>query len=96
MVGAKRFPMLVPMSKDDPALPMVKQAKTRLQSFTKPFLCMFAPQDPLLGWASAWYQKNVPGTHGMPHQDIEGAGHFLQEDQGARLAEAMRQFIAHH
>ena len=62
----------------------------------KPFLCTFAPQDPMLGWARPWYEKNVPGTQGMPHEDIADAGHFLQEDQGPRLAEIMRRFIAEH
>jgi len=36
----------------------------------------------------------VPGTKGQPHTTIEGAGHFLQEDNGEELARVVNDFIA--
>jgi len=39
--------------------------------------------------------KRVPGTKGMPHTTIGGAGgHFLQEDRGPELAKAIAGFVA--
>ena len=87
MAGARRFPMM-PMSSDDPAIPMVKEAKEKLKSFDKPF-CTFAPRIRCSA-GRARYEKNVPGTQGMP--DIADAGHFLQEDQ----ARACRNHAALH
>ena len=31
-------------------------------------------------------QALIPGTQGQPHQIIEKGGHFIQEDQGEKLA----------
>jgi haloalkane dehalogenase len=39
-------------------------------------------------------QKLIPGTQGQAHTTIVNGGHFLQEDQGERLAEVVVQFIA--
>ena len=47
-----------------------------------------ASADPLL------MQKQIPGTRGQAHTTIIDAGHFLQEDQGERLAEVVVEFIA--
>lgn len=94
VTGARRFPMLVPMSPDDPSVAFISAARENLKLFDKPFLTTFAPEDPLLGWAARWYQENVPGAAGMPHQTIDNAGHFLQEDQGEQLVEIMIKFIA--
>jgi haloalkane dehalogenase len=37
--------------------------------------------------------ERVPGAAGLDHRTIEGAGHFLQEDQGPQLAEVIATFI---
>jgi haloalkane dehalogenase len=36
----------------------------------------------------------VPGAKGQPHTTIKGAGHFLQEQKGEELAQAIASFIA--
>ena len=78
-------PMMVPMTPDDPAIRGVTQARSQLLAWDKPFLCAFAPMDPLLGWAGRFWEERVPGAQGQPHTTIEQAGHYLQEDQGERL-----------
>ena len=35
----------------------------------------------------------APGAKGQPHTTIEGAGHFLQEDKGEDVAQAMIDFM---
>jgi haloalkane dehalogenase len=39
------------------------------------------------------FQKLVPGAQDQPHVMIAGAGHFLQEDKGAELAQIIVDFI---
>ena len=92
--GARRFPMIVPMSPDDPAIPMCIEARERLREFRKPFLTCFAPADPLLGAMDKYWQNAVPGAHGVRHATIANAGHFLQEDQGEELAQILNDFVA--
>jgi haloalkane dehalogenase len=36
----------------------------------------------------------VPGTHGLEHPTIAGAGHFLQEDAGEELGGVVARFVA--
>ena len=40
-----------------------------------------------------FFLKHVPGCQGQPHTTIEEAGHFLQEDQGEKLADAVVDFM---
>jgi haloalkane dehalogenase len=40
------------------------------------------------------FTQLVPGTAGIEHPVLTGAGHFLQEDAGDRLAQAIVSFIA--
>jgi len=93
MAGAKIFPSLVPISADDPAVPVnVKAFKTLSQS-TKPFLCLFSDKDPITKGGDLIFQKYIKGAEGMPHQVITEAGHFLQEDKGEEIANIMIRFI---
>jgi haloalkane dehalogenase len=36
----------------------------------------------------------VPGAQGQPHTIIRQAGHFLQEDKGPEVAQAIAAFIS--
>jgi haloalkane dehalogenase len=91
--GARRFPSLVPTSPDDPAVPANRAAWATLRSFDKPFLCAFSDSDPITKGGERAFLGVVPGAAGQPHVTIEGAGHFLQEDRGPRLAEVVADFI---
>jgi haloalkane dehalogenase len=92
--GARQFPLLVPVSPDDPAAEPNRRAWLTLQSFTKPFLCAFSDQDPITHGADRVFLKLVPGCEGQDHTVVEGGGHFLQEDRGAEFAEIVNRFIA--
>jgi haloalkane dehalogenase len=39
------------------------------------------------------WQKRVPGAAGQSHTQIRGAGHFVQEDKGQEVAQALVEFI---
>jgi haloalkane dehalogenase len=91
--GARQFPVLVPISPDDPAAADNRRAWKVLSTWTKPWLCAFSDGDPITGGADRAILERVPGTKGMPHTTIVGAGHFLQEDRGPQLASAIAGFV---
>lgn len=91
--GARQFPMLVPVSPDDPAAAANRAAWQVLQRWEKPFLTAFADGDPIFRGVDAHLQRAIPGARDQPHTTIENAGHFLQEDRGERLAEVVVDFM---
>lgn len=84
--GARKFPALVPASPEDPAAPANRAAWEVLQRWEKPFVCAFGDRDPITAGADRVLAQLVPGAAGRDHVTLEGAGHFSQEDAGARLA----------
>jgi len=86
--GARRFPMLVPTTPEDPAAAANRAAWETLAKWEKPFLCTFSDGDPITAGGDAIFQKLIPGASGQPHITVTG-GHFLQEDSGPELAAAI-------
>ena len=94
LAGARQFPMIVPISPDDPAAPANRAAWEALRHWQKPFLCTFSDRDPITRGGARYFQEAVPGAQGQPHTTITGAGHFLQEDRGEDLAQVIVGFLA--
>ena len=92
--GARRFPTLVPILPDDPALDDNRRAWEVLGRFTRPFLTAFTDSDPVTAGRHLRFQHDVPGAHGQPHTTIQGAGHFVQEEAGPELARITLDLIA--
>lgn len=95
MAGARQFPLLVPTSPDDPAVPANLAAWKVLESWTSPVLTLWAPGDMVLGAYQQGFLDRIPGTKGQPHQTFAPAGHFVQDDCGEDLAEAVVNWIRH-
>jgi haloalkane dehalogenase len=91
--GARIFPSLVPTSPDDPASAENVAAWEVLSQFERSWLTCFSDSDPITAGGDAVFVRKVPGARGQPHITIENAGHFLQEDQGPRLAQVLIDFI---
>jgi haloalkane dehalogenase len=91
--GARQFPLLVPIRPDDPASEANRRAWEVLRRWEKPLLTAFSDSDPVTRGGERVFQKLVPGAQGQPHVTITGAGHFLQEDKGAELAQIIVDFI---
>ncbi|MFZ3075672.1 haloalkane dehalogenase [Psychrobacter glacincola] len=91
--GARQFPLLVPTTPDDPASEKNRAAWVELSKWTKPFITLFSDSDPVTAGGDRVMQKLIPGTQGQSHTIIVNGGHFLQEDQGEKLAELLLQFI---
>jgi haloalkane dehalogenase len=93
MAGVRQFPSLVPVFPDDPAIPDNRAAWQVLRRFDRPFLTAFSDGDPVTRGMEKRFQDEVPGARGQDHVTIRGAGHFLQEDKGELVAEAVLAFV---
>jgi haloalkane dehalogenase len=91
--GARRFPMLVPVSVDDLARAANLAAWKVLEKFDRPFLTCFSDKDAVTAGGDRIFQARIPGCAGQPHVTIQNSGHFLQEDAGEELAELLIEFI---
>ena len=94
LAGARQFPLLVPTTPDDPASEPNRRAWEVLRRWEKPFLCAFGDRDLITRGADRYLIEAITGAQGQPHATLEGAGHFLQEDQGELLAQIVADFIA--
>jgi haloalkane dehalogenase len=94
--GPRAMPGLVPTAPDDPASAANRAAWERLATWDKPFLVAFSDSDPITGGMAPIFKQVVPGAAGLDHPVLTGAGHFLQEDAGDRLAAEIVAFIAAH
>jgi len=92
--GARQFPLLVPISPDDPAAGPNRRAWEVLSRWDEPFVTAFSDSDPITRGGDRVLQEQIPGAKGQPHTTIVGGGHFLQEDKGEELARVVVDFIA--
>ena len=91
-VAARALPQLVPTSPDDPASKANRSAWAVFEAWQKPFLTLFSDRDPITRGGERAWQERVPGARGQPHRTIRNAGHFLQEDASAELADVLTTF----
>ncbi len=91
--GARAFPKLVPTRPDDPASDANRAAWEVYGRWRKPFLTTFSNRDPITRGGELPWQETVPGAKDREHVKIRNAGHFLQEDKGAELAEVLVEFV---
>jgi haloalkane dehalogenase len=57
-------------------------------------LVAFSDCDPITGPMAGIFASQMRGAQGLEHPTITNAGHFLQEDAGEELAEAIVRFLA--
>jgi haloalkane dehalogenase len=68
------------------------ETKAKLGTWPHPALVLFSTEDPVfpVRVGERWAER-LPGAE--PLELIEGAGHFLQEDQGQLVAERIVLFL---
>jgi haloalkane dehalogenase len=93
-VAARLFPRFVPTDPSDPERARNEAAWEILKQWKKPFLTRFSSRDPVTRGGDKIFLKLVPGTANQPHALTRGAGHFLQEDKGPELAQALHEWIS--
>jgi haloalkane dehalogenase len=91
--GVRQFPLLVPVTPNDPASEKNREAWKILQTWDKPFITAFSDSDPVTAGGDKIMQKLIPGCRKQNHTTIVKGGHFLQEDQGEALAQVLLEFI---
>jgi haloalkane dehalogenase len=91
--GARQFPLLVPIAPDDPGAAENRAAWEVLGRFERPFLTVFGDSDPVTRGADRVLQAAIPGARGQRHRTLERAGHFLQEDAGEELGDAIVELL---
>ncbi|MEA2331132.1 MAG: haloalkane dehalogenase [Thermoleophilaceae bacterium] len=87
--GAQRFPLLVPLTPEDPGVPEMQATRDALSRWDKPALVAFSDTDPVFPFPKAGEQFTELIPTAGKQVRIEGAAHFLQEDRGREIAEAM-------
>jgi haloalkane dehalogenase len=95
-IGPRVMPMLIPTTPDDPASAANRTAWERLAAWDRPFLVAFSDGDPITGPMADAFRAIVPTAAAEPAVVIAGASHFLQEDAGIALADAVADFIGRH
>ncbi|MCB9186951.1 MAG: alpha/beta fold hydrolase [Flavobacteriales bacterium] len=91
--GPRVWPSLVPMKSSDQGVRQMKRAREVLKTWNKPAFVLFSANDPITKGADKWFRKNIPTAKDEPEIIIQRAGHFLQEDQGKKIAEHIHEFI---
>ncbi len=95
VAGARRFPMLVPITADDPERQKNDAAWRVLEAWRKPVLTVWGDHCPHsridMGRS---FQERIPGAQlpGIEHR-VYTASHFIQEDMGQELAAVIVGFI---
>jgi haloalkane dehalogenase len=87
--GPRVMPLILPTAPDDPASEANRAAWRRLADLDRPALVAFSDGDPITGPMAPVLMRVLPRATEHP---IRGAGHFLQEDRGPELAEAIVEF----
>jgi haloalkane dehalogenase len=91
--GARQLPLLMGLTPNSATARENAKIFEYLATSHLPILTAFSDCDPSTqGWAAV-LQEQAPGAQGLAHRTIGDAGHFLQEDQGPALAEAVLAFL---
>jgi haloalkane dehalogenase len=88
--GPRAMPLLVPTAPDDPASAANRAAWQVLAGLDRPALVAFSDGDPITGPMAPVLLRTLPRAEEHP---IPGGGHFLQEDRGELLGEAIAAFV---
>ena len=91
--GAAAFPLLVPISSDDPSAEKMRRVAAELRAWKVPALVVWSDQDPVftLGHGQAMADA-LPGAAGKVSV-VDGAGHMLQEDKGEEIAQRIVEWV---
>jgi len=92
--GAHRFPLIVPLTENDPGAAEMLAVREALAGWHRPAQVLFSTADPTFGVGTARrLAALIPGAGEA--ETIDDAGHFLQEDQGDEVGRRIVTFLQH-
>lgn len=91
--GAAMWPLLVPISPDNPASAEMQHAREVLSKWDKPALIMFSDKDPITSGGDKFFRSLIPTAKDQPEIVIKDAGHFLQEEKGEEISQHILDFM---
>ena len=94
LAGAREFPCLVAITPEHGGVAENLAAREALGRWGKPVLSLWGMSDFVLGPLRDDLLDLIPGTTGQPHRTFDDASHFIQDDVGAPLAEAVVDWLA--
>jgi haloalkane dehalogenase len=90
--GAHRFPLIVPMSPEHEGAATMLDVRQKLEAWRGPTQVMFSTADPVfVPKVGERFVERIPGATEL--ELVEGAGHFLQEDQGEEVGRRLVAFL---
>jgi haloalkane dehalogenase len=87
--AAQRFPLLVPLTAEEPGAGEMGAVQRTLSTWDKPALVAFSDSDPVFPYPRAGEAFTSLLPTAGEQVCIEGAAHFLQEDRGPEIVAAM-------
>ena len=93
--GAQRFPLLVPLTPDDPGAREMAAVQDALSHWEKPALVAFSDTDPVFPYPKSGEVFTGLLANAGEQVRITGAAHFLQEDAGPQIVQAMLERFGH-
>jgi haloalkane dehalogenase len=91
--AVRAWPQLVPTNPEMEGTDKMSDAADRLAEWEKPAFVLFGDSDPIFRGTRDPLRERIPTATEQPDIWVENAGHFLQEDQGERIAEHIAAFI---
>jgi haloalkane dehalogenase len=91
--GVRAFPKLIPFSPDAPGAAAGREARDALAGDTRPTLLFWAEDDPIFPFGDVGHQLAELFPAGGEPTVIDGSGHFLPEDRGEVLGEAVADWL---
>jgi haloalkane dehalogenase len=90
--GVAAFPLLVPLSAEEPAAAAMLKVMESLRGWTIPALVCWSDSDPVFPLKAGHAMASLlPGSGGQVHE-LSGASHMLQEDRGEEIARLILDF----
>ena len=83
---------MIPLTPDAPGAEAGQRVLAALAADTRPTLMLWADQDPILTPSTG--RRFAQAINEPEPQEIAGASHFLQEDQGAEIGRRIAEWLA--